>query len=117
MSPLQGKADTCVNTGLVEQQLEWGEHKIEMLRIRRRKGVTDGQWFEHRSVKDACALKWGDRETVPWCFMQTMADLSLAFIRGAEAVSGCSSIITFLLCLKTGGKYSPYKGFDTTAKE
>lgn len=79
--------------------------------------MTDGQWFEHRSVKHACAIKWGNREKVPWCFVETMADLSFAFIRGAEAVSGCSSIITFLLCLRTGGKYSPYKGFDTTAKE
>lgn len=49
--------------------------------------------------------------------MQTMADPSSAFIRGAEAVSGCSSAVTFLPPQEQGKNYSPYKAFDTTAND
>jgi len=103
----------------MEQQLKLGDHELEMPSSLRR-GVTADQWFGHRSVKHACglsALKWGDREKAPWSFMQTMADLSFAFIRGCEAVSGCSSAVTSLPPWEQGKSYSLCKAFDTTAND
>lgn len=84
------------------------------------RGATADQWFGHRSVKLAhalSALKWGDREKVPWCFTHTMEDPLFASIRGGEAVSGCSSAVTFFPPWEQGKNYSSYKAFDTTAND
>lgn len=102
----------------MEQQLKWREHKLEMFSSLGTRGATADQWFGHRSVKHTHALgalKWGDREKVPWCFTQTMEDPLFAFIRGGEAASGCSSAVTFLHPWEQGKNYSSNKAFDTTA--
>lgn len=71
--------------------------------------------MEHTS--GLSALNQGDREQMPQCSTQTVADPLFAFIRKGEAVSDSSSAVTFQSSWEEGKNCNSYKAFITTAND